>query len=244
MPKRAILASKCNYARGLIKQNLSILSDKVKGKRMLAIEELIKIMNRLLGPNGCPWDQAQTMLSMRSSLLEESCEVIDAIDSCDNSHIKEELGDLLFNTLFLCLLAEKEEKASLQEIVQNLNDKLIYRHPHVFGEGDRMATSEAVLEQWDRIKTTEKGKETRESSLDGIPKALPSLARAQKVLKKMKKQNYTPDMQDKSSQEIALGNSLLQLVMEAEAKSVEAEFALRHVLEKAETAFRVHEKNK
>lgn len=210
---------------------------------MLEIEELLQIMKRLLGPNGCPWDQAQTMNSMRSSLLEESCEVIDAIDSDDHSHIKEELGDLLFNTLFLCLLAEKENKASLQEIVQHLNDKLIYRHPHVFGTGDKIATSEAVLEQWDKIKRTEKGKDTRESVLDGIPKALPSLARAQKVLKKMKKQQFTPNLQDQSSPETVLGNSLLKLVVEAQAQSIEAEFALRAVLEKAEAAFRLHEKN-
>lgn len=209
---------------------------------MSVIEELLKTMDVLLGEKGCAWDKAQTMKSMRASLLEESCEVIDAIDSGDKPHIKEELGDLLFNTFFLCLLAEKEKLSTFQDIVQNINDKLIYRHPHVFGEASQLLTSDAVLEQWDKIKATEKGKSHRQSVLDGIPRSLPALAFAQKVLKKMKKQGFTPDTSDKSSSELAIGNTLIELVLQAEAENIEAEFALRNVLNKVENSFRSHEK--
>ena len=209
---------------------------------MFAIEELLKIISTLLAENGCAWDKAQTMLSMRSSLLEETCEVIDAIDSGDKSHIQEELGDLLFNAIFLCFLAEKEGCATFQTIVQSLNEKLIYRHPHIFSEVNHIATPEAVLEQWDKLKTNEKGKEARESVLDGIPHSLPALARAQKILNKMKKKNFIPNFSEESSPEIQVGNSLLQIVKEAQAQSIEAEFALRHVLDKAEETFRSQEK--
>jgi tetrapyrrole methylase family protein/MazG family protein len=208
---------------------------------MSVLEELLKTLKTLLGPDGCAWDRAQTLSSIRASLLEETCEVIDAIDACDGPHIKEELGDLLFNALFLCLLAEKEHYGTFYEIVQGLNDKLIYRHPHVFGGKDQIATPEAVLDQWDQLKKTEKGKEKRQSALDGIPKALPVLARAQKVLKKMKKKGFVPAPLEEKSQEIAVGNSLLQLVLEAQVQSVEAEFALRNVLDQHETAFKAYE---
>ncbi len=208
---------------------------------MLEIENLLNTLNTLLGENGCAWDRAQTMMSMRASLLEETCEAIDAIDSGDKTHIEEELGDLFFNAVFLCLLAEKEKCCTFQSIVGNLNDKLIYRHPHIFGEDSDLLTAEAVLEQWDILKTSEKGKDSRKSVLDGIPKALPALARAQKVLGKMKKQGHAPDLSGESTPELKLGNSLLKVVLEAQSQKIEAEFALRNVLDKAETAFRAQE---
>lgn len=208
---------------------------------MSILEEVLKTLKTLLGPDGCAWDKAQTLASVRASLLEETCEVIDAIDACDRAHIKEELGDLLFNALFLCLLAEKENYATFHEIVQGLNDKLIYRHPHVFGGKNQISTPEAVLEQWDQLKKTEKGKEMRRSALDGIPKALPVLARAQKVLKKMKKKGFSPIFVENASQEEEVGNALLELVIDAQSKSVEAEFALRNVLDKNEIAFKAYE---
>jgi len=208
---------------------------------MSILEEVLTTLKTLLGPDGCAWDRAQTMASIRASLLEETCEAIDAIDACDGVHIKEELGDLLFNALFLCLLAEKENYATFHEIVQGLNDKLIYRHPHVFGGKDQIASPEAVLDQWDQLKKTEKGKEMRQSALDGIPKALPVLARTQKVLKKMKKKGFVPNPLEEKSREIAIGNALLQLVQEAQSQSVEAEFALRNVLDQHESAFKAYE---
>lgn len=209
---------------------------------MLVIDELLKILTTLLGENGCAWDKEQTLRSMRSSLLEESCEAIDAIDSAQGLAIEEELGDLLFNSIFICLLAEKEGYTTFQGIVKMLNDKLIYRHPHIFGKGSHLSTSEEVLQQWDRLKALEVGKSTRESSLDGIPKALPALARAQKVFRKMKKQGFIPDLTEESSEEALLGSSLFKLVIEAENQSIEAEFALRQVLDGAEALFRMQEK--
>lgn len=210
---------------------------------MLEFENLLKTLQTLLGENGCAWDRAQTMLSMRASLLEEVCETIDAVDSGDKVHIEEELGDLFFLAIFMCLLAEKEKCCTLGSVIKKLNDKLIYRHPHIFGEKENLLTPEAVLEQWDILKTVEKGKEVRKSVLDGIPKALPALAKAQKALGRMKKQGFSPDLSEQSTPEMVLGNSLLKLVVEAQAHRVEAEFALRNALDKVETAFRAQERN-
>lgn len=208
---------------------------------MDAFVELQNILGRLLGPQGCEWDRAQTMRSMRESLLEESCEVIEAIDLGEPHHIQEELGDLFFNALFLCTLAEKEGFGTVNGILQELNDKLVRRHPHVFGEA-KVKDVEGVLEQWETIKTSEKGKSHRKSALDGIAKGLPALARAQKILKKLQKKGISMAQlnclsQEKSSEEL-VGHALLKLVAESQAKGVEAEQALRATLARVEKEFR------
>lgn len=201
-----------------------------------SIDELLNIIQTLLGPNGCPWDREQTLLSCRSSVLEETCEVIDAIDSQDGELIREELGDLLFNALFLMFLAEKENKCTTESVVNDLNTKLIRRHPHVFSENKNLEiTLDALYTQWDAIKAQESGKEKRKHHLDGIPKHLPALALAQKVLKKAKKSNKSLEITD-NDPESQLGKELLELAKKASQQNIDAEQALRKVIARSSLA--------
>lgn len=212
---------------------------------MKEFNELIEIIDRLLGPDGCPWDREQTLQSLRSTLLEEVCEVIEAIDLADNAHIQEELGDLFFNAIFLCKIAEKEKRFPVQAVLRELNEKLIRRHPHVFGEGAKIETVDALYEQWDKIKKEEKGKEKRKSALDGISKHLPILARSAKVLKKMKKSGFLPEIslvEATIHDEKELGEHLLSLVLQAQENGLDAEHALRKALTLVEKDFLEYEK--
>jgi tetrapyrrole methylase family protein/MazG family protein len=142
-----------------------------------AIEELCRIVEQLRSPEGCPWDREQTHETLKPHLLEECYELIDAIDTKDDAHLKEELGDLLLQVVLHAQMAAEEQRFTLDDVAQSIADKLVHRHPHVFGE-HRLPDSEAVLHQWDIIKRAEK--QERKSVLDGVPKALPALARAQK----------------------------------------------------------------
>jgi len=211
---------------------------------MKPFNDLLTVLDKLLNPDGgCPWDREQTMLSMRESVLEETCELIEAIDINDAKHIEEELGDLLFNVVFLCRLAEKERKCSLQSALSNVTKKLIHRHPHIFGNIE-ITTSEQVLEQWDKIKSKDQGKENRASVLDGIPKGLPALARAQKMIKRMRKSNFYPekcmDMAPTiaEDEELQLGIKLFNLIDDPSNKRIDVEQALKRVLALQEQAFR------
>lgn len=213
---------------------------------MQQFDELIKIIDQLLGPEGCPWDQKQTLYTLRSSALEEVCELIEAIDLEDNAHIKEELGDLFFNVVFLSKVAEKEKRFPTQAVLQELNEKLIRRHPHVFGDGKKLNSVEELYQQWDAIKKEEKGKEQRQSPLDGISKHLPALSRTQKILKKIKKTDFPLNIQpvERTPQnEEELGQLLLSLVNQAQEKGLDAEHALRKVLAHLEKNFLEYEKN-
>jgi tetrapyrrole methylase family protein/MazG family protein len=203
---------------------------------MEELAKLIQTIDILLGPNGCPWDCAQTLESMRSALMEESCELIEAIDLKEKNKICEELGDMIFLMLFLTRLAAKEGQCTLEEAVKNINEKLIRRHPHIFGSGENLDSPEAVKEQWDRIK----GKEKKQKSLlDRIPKGLPSLARADELLQAMKKKKYPfKPVGEASMTEEQTGSALFALVCQAYHSKVEAEQALRKVLSQEEQKFR------
>jgi len=145
------------------------------------VQELINIMAALRAPGGCPWDQKQTHISLKPYLLEESCEAIDAIDSGDMNHLKEELGDVLMNLVFHAQLASENNEFTFQDVAQAISEKMVHRHPHVFDESE-CRTAEEVEEQWQRIKEAEKSERT--SALEGIPNSLPSLMRAQKLQKR------------------------------------------------------------
>lgn len=210
---------------------------------MKEFTELTEIIDRLLGPDGCPWDREQTLRTVRSHLLEETCEVLEAIDLDDNRKIEEELGDLCFNVLFMCRLAEKENRFTTADTLRHIIAKLIRRHPHVFGSV-QVDTSEQVLKQWEAIKKTEY---THTSAIDNIPKDLPSLARAQKILKKVKKTSFSAFSQEvesnpnASESEEELGRKLFTLVAEAGETGVDAEQALRTFLANFERRFRAWE---
>src|ERR1700732_280523 len=145
------------------------------------VDRLRNIVAQLRSPEGCPWDREQTHQSLKSHLIEECYELIDAIDAGDDKEMKEELGDLLLQVVLHSQMASEEKRFDLDEVATVIADKLVHRHPHVFGE-TRLPDSAAVLKQWEIIQRAEK--QERRSALDGVPKALPALARAQKVQSK------------------------------------------------------------
>lgn len=159
------------------------------------IENLLKLASDLRGEGGCPWDQEQTHLSVVPHLLEEAYEVVDTIESQNDAHMKEELGDLLFQVVFHCQLAKERGAFDWEDVVSGIFNKLVYRHPHVYGESE-LKTGEEVLNQWDDLKAKEKkdGKfGTQENSpkiLDGIPKAMPAIQRSEKIQKKVAKHGF------------------------------------------------------
>lgn len=145
-------------------------------------DTLLAIMRRLRGPGGCPWDAEQTHDSLKRYLLEETYEVLEAIDTGDSGLLKEELGDLLLQPVFHAAIAEEEGRFTMAEVVGTLCDKLVRRHPHVFGDLE-IADSEAQVVNWEKIKKEEKGEERR-SALAGVPAHLPALLKAQKITEK------------------------------------------------------------
>jgi len=143
-----------------------------------SIDRLREIVARLRAPDGCPWDREQTHQTLKAHLLEECHELMDAIDAGNDADLQEELGDLLLQVALHSQMASEEGRFDLDSVAEVVANKLVRRHPHVFGP-NRLPNSEAVLKQWDVIKREEK--QERESILDGIPRALPALARAQKL---------------------------------------------------------------
>lgn len=164
-----------------------------------------QIVHDLRSPGGCPWDQEQTHLSLGTNLLEEAYEALEAIQSDDSEHMREELGDLLLQVVLHGQIASETDRFSLDSIAHGISEKLIRRHPHVYGSSDASDTS-AVLKQWDEIKKAEKGNRPQ-AFLDGISKALPSLTRAAKLQKKAAKVGFdwpdTVGIIDKIREELA-----------------------------------------
>ncbi|MDP9151587.1 MAG: MazG family protein, partial [Myxococcota bacterium] len=141
------------------------------------IVRLVGVMRRLLAPGGCPWDREQTFATLRKYTLEEACEVIDAIDSGDRKALSEELGDLLLQVVFQAELARREGSFALDDVIAGIVDKLVRRHPHVFGHLDA-ATADEVLRNWEKLKAEEKGPR---GVLSGVPRSMPALTRAQRI---------------------------------------------------------------
>jgi tetrapyrrole methylase family protein/MazG family protein len=154
-------------------------------------DELVKIMDRLRGENGCPWDKKQDHHSLLSYLLEETYEVIDAVHSGSMDGLCEELGDLLLQIVFQAHLAKEKGAFDAYKVIKTLNQKLIRRHPHVFGDKS-LSTAQEVVESWEEIKRQEKGLEKLEqkSLMDEVPKYLPSLMYAYEVGKKAAKVGF------------------------------------------------------
>src|SRR4051794_40577120 len=160
----------------------------VKKTKRPAIDELIQIMARLRSPTGCPWDREQDHMSLRFHAVEEVYELMDAIEGDDDHEMVEELGDLLLQVVFHCQLAKERGAFNFDDVARNILDKLLRRHPHVFGDSNAKTVDE-VWAQWDKIKKAEKSgtKHERPSAFDGIPKQLPSLMYAEKLVKKARK---------------------------------------------------------
>ncbi len=152
---------------------------------MNPIDKLEWVMDTLRGEPGCPWDKKQTHVSLMPYLLEESYELYDAIHSNDVSNIKEELGDVLFQVVFHSRIQKEFHHFQLSDVIQNVTDKLIFRHPHVFGSMENhndlstVQSEKEVLENWEKLKEKEKGK--RESSMDGIPLSMDGINQSIKI---------------------------------------------------------------
>ena len=171
-----------------------------------AFSRLYEIMKTLRSPGGCPWDREQTPKSIRSNLIEEAYECVEAITSEDISHIREELGDVYLVTTFMAYMYEQEGEFTLTEVLTELCDKLVRRHPHVFGTGSDADTAEKVVAQWKDIKVAVEGKKPKDSILDEVSHALPPLDRAYKLQKKAAKVGFDweriEDVWDKVQEEI------------------------------------------
>jgi len=215
-------------------------------------------MRRLLGPDGCPWDREQDDKSLRRYVLEEACEVIDAIDSGNAAHVCEELGDLALQIVFLSELARARGEFGPDDVVHGIVEKLIRRHPHVFSD-EQVTGSEQVVRNWEAIKTAEKGERRL---LDKIPRSLPALMRAQRIGQVVSRIGFDwPDAiasLDKVDEEISelrvamqsgeraateeeLGDLLFAIVNLARHLEIDAEHALRSSADKFASRFSVVE---
>lgn len=159
-----------------------------------SIERLLGVMRKLRAPDGCPWDIKQTHASLKSDLIEEAYEVIDAIDSGNSSELEEELGDLLLQVVFHSQISSEAGEFEFDQVANGISDKLIRRHPHVFGEIN-VADADEVLQNWDKIKKSEKQGEGEApaSIVAGIPKQLPALQKAHQVQKRAARAGFDWD---------------------------------------------------
>ena len=159
------------------------------------LKKLTAILDRLRGPDGCLWDRRQKKEDVGKYLIEEAYEVIDAIEDGSYDDIREELGDVLFQILFLAKIAEEEKRFDINGVIDEIAEKMVRRHPHVFGNSKVKNVGE-IKANWQDIKMQEEGKRYRnESILDGIPRSLPALLRAEKVTRRASKVGFDwPDM--------------------------------------------------
>jgi MazG family protein len=226
-----------------------------------AIARLRAIMHRLRAPGGCPWDAEQTHESILPNLVEEAYETVDAIRRGDDTDIREELGDLLLQVVFHAEIAEEQGRFDLDAVADGISEKLVRRHPHVFGESSA-ADSDAVLMQWDQIKRVEKG-ETDVPYLHGTGRGLPALVRATKLQKKAAKVGFdwpvetgvlakvreellelqsAIDAQDMAAVEEELGDLLFSVVNLARFRKIDPELLMAAANTKFERRFGEMEK--
>jgi uncharacterized protein YabN with tetrapyrrole methylase and pyrophosphatase domain len=188
----------------------------------LAFIRLVQVMGRLRGPHGCPWDREQTHESLAVHLLEETYETLDAIDGSDRSILSEELGDLLLQVVFHSELAREAGDFDVVDVVETLLAKLFHRHPHVFGD-TVAADAQQVLRNWETLKAKEK---KRSSLTDDIPRNLPALLYAYKVLRRSGAEEQASDRADEEQ----IGDALLRVVETAVSQGVDPEGALRRAV--------------
>jgi tetrapyrrole methylase family protein/MazG family protein len=148
-----------------------------------AFEELVRIMERLRAPGGCPWDREQTSLSIKPYVIEEAYEVAEAIEDDNVAELRAELGDLLLQIVFHSQMAREQGSFTVEDVVRGINEKLIRRHPHVFGDAT-VTDAEDVLRNWTRIKAEERKHHDDRSALSGVPRAMPALLRAHRLSEK------------------------------------------------------------
>lgn len=218
---------------------------------MSAIDDLRQTMARLRGKDGCPWDQEQTHQSLARCLVDECSELLETIDRGDLPHMREELGDVLIQIVFHARLAEEAGAFNFDDVAREINEKLIRRHPHVFGTG-RLETSEQVVVQWDQIKATEKKRGPAAPGarlFKALPPRLPALLFADAVWRQVEKGGLrTGDAVDRRTvasiaeglTEPGLGKALFEFAAAARAKGLDPEQALRRECDRVMAAAESH----
>jgi uncharacterized protein YabN with tetrapyrrole methylase and pyrophosphatase domain len=209
-----------------------------------AISDLLRVMAKLRSPEGCPWDREQGHMSLRFHAVEEVYELLDAIEAGDDHEMIEELGDLLLQVVFHCQLAQERGAFDFETVARHITDKLIRRHPHVFGE-KKVKTVDAVWAQWEQIKRAEKHgtRHARPSALDGIPKHLPALLRAEKLVKKARKAKLLDNGKaGERHSKTRLARELFALAAYAQRQGWSAEDLLRTEIRRQERALRRRER--
>jgi len=215
-------------------------------KKSPAIDDLLKVMARLRSPKGCPWDREQNHKSLRWHAVEEVYELMDAIEASDDYEMVEELGDLLLQVVFHCQLARERGAFNFEKVARHITDKLVRRHPHVFGKL-KVKDVDEVWANWERIKHAEKHgtRHARPSALDGIPKHLPALLRAEKLMKKARRAKLLGDRPRKNGlNRPQLGKKLFELAVSAQAKGWSAEDILHAEIQSRERTLRKRERLK
>jgi len=211
-----------------------------------AINDLLRVMARLRSHRGCPWDRQQDHMSLRWHAVEEVYELLDAIEAGDDHELEEELGDLLLQVVFHCQLARERGAFDFDDVVRHIADKLVRRHPHVFGKL-RVKNVDQVWANWEKIKRAEKHgtRHARPSAVDGIPKRLPALLRAAKLVKKAHKARLLGANARKAARtRQALGEKLFALAQFAQEQGWSAEDLLRGETRRRERALRRLEKRR
>jgi tetrapyrrole methylase family protein/MazG family protein len=223
-------------------------------------DDLIQMMELLRGPDGCPWDREQSHDTLKRHAIEESHELVEAIEHGDDAHLKEELGDLLLQVVFHAQIAADRGAFDINDVIKGLNEKLKRRHPHIF-EGASAETADDVARNWESIKKNEE-KKYEESRLAGIPRSLPALLRAYKVQKKMAAagfdwqdtdgliaaldaeiDEYKAAINEDTNKREEIGDMLFMLTNIARQNGVEPEEALRAAIDKVERRFRFMEES-
>jgi len=214
---------------------------------MTAIDELRATMARLRGKNGCPWDQEQTHQSLARCLIDETSELLETIDQLDMPHMREEVGDVLIQVVFHALIAEEGGHFNFDDVAREINEKLIRRHPHVFGTG-KLETSEQVIAEWDKIKAGEraaKGLVAPPTVFKDLPPRLPALMFAEAIWKQIGKKSLPVDgLVDRVAVAAAaadltdadLGRRLFELTAAARERGLDPEGALRRHADAVQTA--------
>ncbi|HTR41790.1 MAG TPA: MazG family protein [Pseudomonadales bacterium] len=217
-------------------------------KKKSPLEDLLRVMAKLRSPTGCPWDREQSHMTLRRHAIEEVYELIDAIEARDDHEMAEELGDLLLQVVFHCQLARERKAFDFDRVCRMLVEKLIRRHPHVFGK-TKVKNVDEVWANWEKIKRAEKHGtiRARHSAFDGIPKHLPALLRAEKLIKKARKtlpkSQLTTSQSGQQTGQSILAKELFELAAQAQARGWSAEQLLSAEIKKRERGFRKIEKS-
>jgi len=212
-------------------------------KKNSAINNLLKVMAKLRSPAGCPWDREQNHMTLRYHAVEEVYELMDAIEAGDDHEMQEELGDLLLQVVFHCQLARERGAFDFDKVARHITDKLIRRHPHVFGDL-KVKDVDQVWANWERIKKAEKHgtRHARPSALDGVPRHLPALLRAEKLAKKARQAGLSIVKKGESGpKKSQIGRALFDAAAYAQARGWSAEELLREATGKIERELRRRE---